>query len=118
MLFRSDRAETLARTITHPYHQGRALTELITVIAQAGDPDHAETLARTITSPDDQARAFTGLASVVAQAGEADRAGRLLARALIMDLPEIWWVRAVSDFFPSAIGCAWDVLADAYAIRT
>ena len=87
------------------------------MIAQAGDPDRAEALARTITDPGAQARALAGLVTVIAQAGDPDRAGRILARALIMDAPEIWWVETVSHFFPSFIGGAWDVLADAYTTR-
>ena len=56
-------AEALARTITDPDDQARALTDLATATAQAGDLDRAsrlaadaEALARTITDPGDQAR--------------------------------------------------------------
>jgi hypothetical protein len=92
------------------------------VTAQAGEPgrahrlaDDAEALARTITDPDYRGKAFADLVEITAYASNLDRAGRLLARALIMDPPGIWWVRVVSHFFPSLICDACDVLSDAYA---
>ena len=120
------------------------LAEVVIAIARAGDLDHAETLGSTITDsvePDvtdvlraavaaakdpnraevlsrpSQAQALGYLATVIAQAGDLDRARRLLAQALIMDPPDIWWVKTVSRFFPSAIGSAWDILADVYTTR-
>ena len=109
-----DRAETLARTITDPGAQAEALASLATIAAQAGDPDRAETLARTITSPRPQAQALNGLAAAIAQAGDPDRAAHLLARVLVMDAPEILWIKTVSQFFPSAIGDLWNILADIF----
>jgi lipopolysaccharide biosynthesis regulator YciM len=73
-LARIDHAEALARTITNPDDQARALGGVATAIAQAGDPDRAEALARTITNPDHQARALAGVATAIAQAGDPDRA--------------------------------------------
>ena len=78
-LGRFGHAEALARTLTSPDDQARALTELATAIAEAGDPGRAEALARTITDPDDQAWALTELATAIAQAGDPDRAYRLAA---------------------------------------
>ncbi|MGP0024431.1 MAG: trypsin-like peptidase domain-containing protein, partial [Streptosporangiaceae bacterium] len=76
-----DHAEALARTITRPGVQARALTELTRAATQAGDPDRAEALARAITRPDDQARALAELARAAAQAGDPDGASRLAADA-------------------------------------
>ena len=61
-------AEAIARTLTIPGAQIRALTGLVTAAAQAGDFDRAEALARAITGPYAQAQALTGLAA-------ADRPG-------------------------------------------
>jgi hypothetical protein len=110
----ADRAEALVRTIADPHAQARALANLVPVIARVGDPGRAAALARTITDPHAQARALVDLATAAAQAGDLDAAGHLLAPLLIMDLAEIWWLKAVSQFFPSVIGAAWDILADAY----
>ena len=55
-LARFDHAEALARTITDPDAQARALTGVATATAQAGDLDRAEALARTITDPDARPR--------------------------------------------------------------
>ena len=85
---------------------------------EAGDLDRAETLARTITDPDSQAGALTGLAAVIAEAGDLDRAVRLLAMVLVMDMPGLLWMKTVAQFFPSAIGDAWDILAGVYARPT
>jgi hypothetical protein len=41
-----------------------------------------------------------------------------LSEALIMDPPEIWWVKTLFLFFPLAVGRVWDILVDAYATRT
>src|SRR5207247_1101550 len=95
-------AESLARAITDRYDQGRALAALVTAIAQAGDLDRAETLARTITRPNDQARALATLVTATAQVGDVARAARLLAVVLVTDVDEIFWIRTVSQFFPSA----------------
>jgi hypothetical protein len=40
-----------------------------------------------------------------------------LAKVLAMDMPGILWIKTVSQFFPSTIGDAWDILASAYADR-
>ena len=173
-----DRAEALARTITEPYYEARALADVAAAIAQAGDPDRAEALARTITSPDARALALAEVAAAIAQAGDPDRAEaiaraitdvvesdlaailraavaeakntdrpealsrphnqaqalaylattiahtgdlnrarRLMARALIMDPLDNWWVKTVPHLFPSGVGTALDILVDAYARR-
>ncbi len=104
-------AEARARTITNASDQTWALTELVSAAARAGDLDHAEAVARTITDATHQAQALTGLVIAAARAGDLDRAGRVLARAIISDLPGIWWVGAVSRLFPSAIQDAWNILS-------
>ncbi|MEV3925455.1 ATP-binding protein, partial [Actinomadura coerulea] len=79
-----NRAESLARSITGPDEQARALTGLAKAVAQAGGVDRAkkltveaESLARSITDPDAQVVALTGLVEAVAQAGDLDRAASL-----------------------------------------
>ena len=71
------RAEILARSITHPDSQARALTAVAEALAQAGQRDHAERIARTITDPDSQARALTAVAEALAQAGQRAHAERI-----------------------------------------
>ncbi len=134
-------AEALARTIIHPSGQARqltgvakvvarrklpssfgpahlpvtqALTGLATALSQAGDPDGAETVARAITDASSRARALADLATAAAEARDIGRAGRLLAQILVIELAEIWWINTMSQFFPPAIGGAYDVLASAY----
>ena len=68
------RAEALARTITDPDRQARALSALAQAAAAAGEHDRAEGLARTITDPYRQAEALSALAQAAAAAGEHDRA--------------------------------------------
>ena len=91
-LGRFDRAEALARIISQPDDLARALIQVATAAAGAGDLDRAEALARTISGPDDLARALIQVATAAAQAGDLDRAEALahtisgpddLARALI-----------------------------------
>jgi hypothetical protein len=90
-LGRLDHAEALARTIVYAYTQQRALIEMATAVAQAGNPDRAEALARTITDPGVQASALAELADVATQASDVDRTDRLisevetLARTTIAD---------------------------------
>ena len=95
------------------------LAELVTAIARAGDPDRAEALARTIieTGTDHQARALNNVASAIAQAGDLDRAARILAGVLITDVRDIFWMKTVSQFFTSAVGAGWDIIAEVYTGR-
>src|SRR5206468_3835608 len=79
-----DRAEALARSITDPGGQVRALADLARAAAGAGDLDraealagHAEAAARSITDPGRQAQALADLAEAAAGAGDLDRAGAL-----------------------------------------
>jgi hypothetical protein len=46
-----------------------------------------------------------------------DHATRFLARALILDLPGIWWADPVSHLFPSVIENALNVLVSAYTTQ-
>ena len=87
-LARFDHGEALARTISSPDSQARALAGLASAAAQAGDPDRAdrmlaeaETLARAITHHNKQAQALTELVQAAVQAGDLDRADRMLAEA-------------------------------------
>jgi hypothetical protein len=110
-------AEALARTITHPFSQAQVLAGLVTAFAKAGELDRAEVLSRTITYPHWQARALTDLATAFAESGDVDRAAHLLAKVLVMDVSDVSWIRTVSQFFPSAIGDLWDILAGVYTKR-
>jgi hypothetical protein len=110
-------AEKVARTITDPDTRTWALTRLAAGVVQAGDFQHADALAHSITPLDKQAEALTELATAAEQAGYLDEAGRFLARALLLDVPGIWWASPVSILFPSVIGDALDVLASAYQIQ-
>ncbi len=111
-------AESLARKITYPPNQAQTLAMLAIAAAQVGDFHRAESLARDITEPGRQAWALTGLAIAAARAGDLDRAARPLAMVLVMDAPPILWMKTVAQFFPSAIGDAWDILAGVYARPT
>jgi len=85
------------------------------VMVRAGDLDRAEALARTITDPDSRQQALAELASAIAQAGDLDRARDLLALALSADSPEIiWWIEAVTEYFPDVIAGAGPMFLTAY----
>jgi hypothetical protein len=80
-----DRAERIARSITSPGSQARALAGVATAAA-AADLDRArelaagaERIARSITDPDKQAQALAGVAS---SAAELVRARSCIAGAL------------------------------------
>jgi hypothetical protein len=76
-----DRAEQIARTITHPYQQAGALVELTRALADT-DPDRAEQIARTITHPYQQAEALAELTRALANT-DPDRAAGVLALLLV-----------------------------------
>ncbi len=69
-----DRAEALARAITDPDRQARALDGLVRAVAERGDLDRAMTFVRAITDPGRQARALDDLVRTVAEWGDLDRA--------------------------------------------
>ena len=54
----AQQAEAVARSITDPYMQARALAEVAQALARAGDVDRAEAVARSIADPSRQARAL------------------------------------------------------------
>jgi tetratricopeptide (TPR) repeat protein len=81
LLGEATRAEALARAITDPDRQARALSALAQAVARAGEHDRAEDLARTITEPYQQVQTLSTLAQAAANTGEHDRARRLLAHA-------------------------------------
>jgi len=70
----TSRAEQLARAITDPSAQARALAAVAGVLAEAGEHARAEQVARTITDPYTQAQALTAVAGALAEAGEHARA--------------------------------------------
>ncbi len=120
-LLLADRAETLTDCIRDPVAQAQALANLAAVIAETGHPGHArlladraEALTETITDPAVQANVLAALATAITHAGDPDRARRLWARAFVIDPLQIGWIETVSQFFPSVIGNARDVLIGAY----
>jgi hypothetical protein len=109
----ADKAEALADTATHPFGRDLALAGLAKAIAVAGDLDRSEALADTISYSPYQGQEFLNLVQVTAGKGDLDKAEHLMARALVV-APEIWWIKTLARYFPSAIGNAWDLLAGAY----
>jgi hypothetical protein len=79
-LRQTHRAEALARSITDPNMQARALTSVVEALAQAGQWDHAEQTARTITNPNMQAWALTTVAKALAKT-DPNRAAALATDA-------------------------------------
>jgi hypothetical protein len=87
-LGRPNRAEALARSITHPESQSRALVLVAGALAKAGERERAadvlgqaETLARSITHPESQSRALHPLAMTP----DPHRAKRSIVRILTLD---------------------------------
>jgi hypothetical protein len=66
------RAEALARSITDPYAQSRALARVAEAAAGGGDLHRAEQVALSITDPDEKALAVAVVAA--ASGGDLDRA--------------------------------------------
>ena len=71
----------MARSITDPDRQARALTEVAGVLAEAGQPEQAETLARSITDQDLQARALTAVARALVARGDTRQAHHVASAA-------------------------------------
>ena len=78
----------MARSITDPYWQARALADLAGVLAQTGRreqalpvADRAEAAARSITDPDYQALALAIVAWALAWAGQREQAAEIAAQA-------------------------------------
>jgi len=90
------RAEALARSITRPDEQARALIAVAEAIAAAGDPDRAETVARSITYPDLQAWALIVVARAFAAAGDPDRA-ETVARSLADPYEQVCALTVVAE---------------------
>ncbi|MFC6086813.1 hypothetical protein [Sphaerisporangium aureirubrum] len=67
------RAEALARSITRPSLQTRALSDLARVLAENGQFDRVEAIARTV-NPEHRDRVLRALASALAGNGQVDRA--------------------------------------------
>jgi hypothetical protein len=87
-LGRHARAEALARSITDPDRQTKALTGVAEVLARAGQHQQAatlailaETMASFITNADSQTKALVMVASALAQAGQHGQATAVMARA-------------------------------------
>ncbi|MFC7279833.1 tetratricopeptide repeat protein, partial [Paractinoplanes rhizophilus] len=87
------RAEALARSITDPYPQARALAELASTVAAAGEHERAEQIANSIADQDWRARALTDLARTVAAAGEHEQAKQIANSIADQD----WRAQALTD---------------------
>ena len=75
------RAEALARSITDPYDQVKALAALAGALAWTGQPERAaaaaawaETVARSLHAPHPQAQALVAVAGALARAGQHEQA--------------------------------------------
>ena len=71
----------MARSITDPYWQARALVAVAGALAEVGQHEQAATvaarataMARSITNPDRQAEALAAVAGVLAEAGQHEQA--------------------------------------------
>ena len=73
-------AEMVARSITNPFWQSRALAFVVETVACMGDLERAESLAGEIVTPEWNAEALAAIASNA----EAKHARSLVARALIL----------------------------------
>ena len=91
----ADRAEQVARSITDPDDQARALAGVAGRWPAAGDHDRAEQVARSITDPDEQARALASVAGAVAAAGDHDRAEQV-ARSITRPVRAGWALASVA----------------------
>jgi tetratricopeptide (TPR) repeat protein len=82
-----ERAETIARSVSHPHVQGSALEELTGLAAEHGDWDKAESIARSIKGPRAQGDALTRYARILCNTGHYDKARHILAESLIIADP-------------------------------
>ena len=92
----TDRAETVARSITNPFGQARALAAVAQAIATTGDTDRAETVARSITDPFQQAQALAAVAAAIATTGDTDRA-EAMARSITNPFGQAQALAAVAE---------------------
>ena len=77
----ASQAATVARSLTDPDRQARALAAVAGALAKAGQHEQAAamasqaaTVARSITSPDWQAQALAAVAGALAEAGQHEQA--------------------------------------------
>ena len=71
----------MARSITDPDRQARALAAVAGALAGAGRHEQAETVARSITNPGRQAQAQTAVAGALAARGDTRQAHRVASAA-------------------------------------
>jgi hypothetical protein len=74
-------AEAVARSITSPGDQGRALAQVAAALAGAGLYQQAEAVARSITSLYEQGWALAQVAAALAGAGQTRAANQVAAAA-------------------------------------
>jgi hypothetical protein len=71
----------VARSITYPDQQARALAEVAGVLAEAGQYQQAETVARSITNPEEQADALADVVKALVASGDTRHAGHVASAA-------------------------------------
>lgn len=103
-----------------PIYKAKALTSLVLAAGQAGDMNRvrrlateAETVIGGLRYPDQPWPELLRLADALGEAGDFGYSARLLAKILNADWPETGWIKTVAQFFPSAVGRAWEILSGA-----
>ena len=77
----ASRAEAVARSLTDPYAQTRALAAMAEALAQAGQHQQAEAVTRSITNPDRQTQALTAMAKALVARGDTRQAHHVASAA-------------------------------------
>jgi hypothetical protein len=103
-----------------PVYKVKALASLVLVAGEAGDRGRvsrlaaeAETVISGFTHPDQPWPELLTLADALGEVGDLGYSAQLLAKILNADWPETGWIKTVAQFFPSAVGRAWDILSGA-----
>ena len=113
-------AENIARGIENPVRRASMLGNMAKAMAQAGHSHDAAKLAaaaaETAGSIDKlPVGIIKSLAENVAEAGDSQHAAHLLTLALSAEQSsDLWWVAAISRYFPTDIGDALEIIAEAY----
>lgn len=74
---RREQTEMIARSISHPQVQARALADVALALSITGYQDQAEEIARSISEPQIQARALTDVAVALSETGSHGQAVRI-----------------------------------------
>jgi hypothetical protein len=103
-----------------PVYKAKALTSLVLIAGEANDMGRVSRLAAEaeaviggLTHRDQPWPELLRLADALGEAGNLGYSAQLLAKILNADWPETGWIKTVAQFFPSAVGRAWDILSGA-----